>query len=144
MKILILLLILLILLILIFKRYLNSRDHYSNTKEIKIIKVGKTAEEKRIGLMFRKQKLPEKSGMLFVYNKPTIMSFWMKNTFIDLDILFLDGNKKVIGKCENLKKHTLKSRSIGKKAKYAIELNAGTLKKYNINKKDTIILKYEL
>jgi uncharacterized protein len=99
---------------------------------INIIGTARTPNEHRRGLMFRKEPLPNNSGLLFEYNKPQIQHFWMKNTYIDLDILFLDENNIILGKCENLKKHTLKLRSIGKKAKYAIEMNSGTIAKMGL------------
>ncbi|OIN99348.1 MAG: hypothetical protein AUJ51_13050 [Elusimicrobia bacterium CG1_02_56_21] len=47
------------------------------------------------GLMFRKE-LPGDRGMLFVFSKTEPRGFWMKNTFIDLDMVFLDGDLKVL------------------------------------------------
>ena len=42
-----------------------------------------------------KKKLIKSSGMLFLYKKPQIVNIWMNNTFIPLDIIFIDKNKKV-------------------------------------------------
>ena len=140
-----LLIIILFLIIFSLKRFIpielfrNSKNH-----TIKIIKIGKSHEEKRTGLMYVKNKLPENSGMLFVYKYPTKLSFWMKNTYIDLDILFLDKNYRVLGSLENMKKHSLESRSIDELSNYAIELNAGTIKTNNIKKNDFVRLIYGL
>ena len=140
-----LLIIILFLIIFSLKRFIpielfrNSKNH-----TIKIIKIGKSHEEKRKGLMYVKNKLPENSGMLFVYKYPTKLSFWMKNTYIDLDILFLDKNYRVLGSLENMKKHSLESRSIDELSNYAIELNAGTIKTNNIKKNDFVRLIYGL
>jgi uncharacterized membrane protein (UPF0127 family) len=47
-----------------------------------------TDGERAKGLMFRRA-LPEKSGMLFLYDRPQAASMWMKNTFIPLDMVFI-------------------------------------------------------
>jgi uncharacterized protein len=52
------------------------------------IEVMTTDGERAKGLMFRRA-LPEKSGMLFVYDRPQAASMWMKNTFIPLDMVFI-------------------------------------------------------
>lgn len=100
--------------------------------DINVYKTAKTKEQHARGLMFVKEKLPLNSGMLFIYPRKTNASFWMKNTFIDLDIVFMDENKKIVGTIENMKAHDLTSRSIDKPYKYALEMNAGSIKNLNI------------
>ena len=127
--------------------YIGSLDLFTNIKQkpkqIKIIKHFKTPIDQAKGLMFVKKKLPKNSGALFDYSKnPHQLSFWMKNTYIPLDILFLDKHKKVIGLLENMIPHSLKSKSINKIASYAIETNAGTIKNNKINIGDIIEFVY--
>ena len=121
--------------------YSNCESFIINKKKtihINIIKTAKTPKQHARGLMYVKEKLPENSGMLFIYPRKTNSSFWMKNTFIDLDIVFMDDNKKVVGTIENMKAHDLTSRSIDKPYNYAIEMNAGSIKNLNIKVNDIV------
>ena len=104
-------------------------------------KFTKTPKQHARGLMYVKEKLPVNSGMLFIYSRKTNSSFWMKNTYIDLDIVFMDENKKVVGSIENMKAHDLTSRSINKPYNYAIEMNAGSIKNLNIKVNDIVNIK---
>ncbi|MGH7230350.1 MAG: DUF192 domain-containing protein [Nitrospiraceae bacterium] len=54
-----------------------------------------TAEKRGRGLMFR-ESLPKDRGMLFTFSEPQQWTFWMKNTRIALDIIWMDGKKKIV------------------------------------------------
>lgn len=58
-------------------------------------------EERALGLMFREKINPDQ-GMLFVFEEEEIHSFWMKNTLIPLDILWLDKEKRIVHIEENV------------------------------------------
>lgn len=59
------------------------------------VEIAKTDEERAIGLSNRTD-LPENEGMLFVFTEPQEVSFWMKDTLIPLDIIFIDDDEEVI------------------------------------------------
>ena len=87
--------------------------------------------EKMRGLMFR-ESLPENNAMVFVYDTPTRASFWMKNTFIPLDIGFFDKNG-VLTEVKKLYPQNLDSvQSSRSDILYCIEMNAGWFEKNNV------------
>ena len=59
------------------------------------VELARTPEEQQRGLMFR-ESLPEKSGMLFLFDDDSPHGFWMKNTMIPLDIIWLDDVGQVL------------------------------------------------
>ena len=89
------------------------------------------------GLMYVKEPLHTRYGMLFDMGYK-VNSMWMKNTFIPLDVIFLDKNMNIIGYKENNKPHSLKSIMINKPSRYVLEMNSGTVKKFNLKKGDKI------
>ena len=59
------------------------------------LEIARTPEEQAQGLMFR-ESLPERSGMIFLFSDAAPHQFWMKNTMIPLDIVWLDGSGRVL------------------------------------------------
>lgn len=58
------------------------------------VEVARSPEAREYGLMFR-ESLPDRYGMLFEFPEQRFLTFWMKNTFVDLDMIFLDGDGRV-------------------------------------------------
>lgn len=100
-----------------------------NTRNLKV-KVVTTEEDKKLGLMFR-QYLNMDEGMLFTF-KYGDNSVWMKNTYIPLDVIFLDHDYNVIGFVEDTVPLSLETVKINKKSNYIIEVNAGWIRKNNL------------
>jgi uncharacterized membrane protein (UPF0127 family) len=91
------------------------------------VEIADTAEERAQGLMFR-QELARDRGILFVFSKQGIYSFWMKNTLIPLDIIWIDKYQKVVFIKQDVpscKTDICQSINPEKEAKYVLELNAG-------------------
>ena len=60
-----------------------------------VAEVARTPEEREQGLMYRED-LPDGTGMLFVFERPEMRSFWMQNTYIPLDIAYLDASQVIV------------------------------------------------
>ena len=88
-------------------------------------------EQQRRGLMFVRA-LPERTGMLFVYDLEAPHSMWMKNTYIPLDIVFARRDGSVASVIHNTEPLSLKSLSSNEPVSYVLELNAGVARRYKI------------
>ncbi|GGG07154.1 hypothetical protein GCM10011344_04580 [Dokdonia pacifica] len=93
--------------------------------------------ERETGLMHRSSMKPLQ-GMLFIQDVERIQNFYMKNTLIPLDLIFIDSNKKVVSFAENAKPLDLTSLSSQVPAKYVLEINGGLSEEWVIEIGDTV------
>jgi uncharacterized membrane protein (UPF0127 family) len=80
--------------------------------------------EQEKGLMYRKQ-MPPNEGMLFDFHLPVMMSFWMKNTYIPLDIVFIRADGTVSSIAANAKPRSLKAIRSTEPVQAVLEINGG-------------------
>lgn len=90
-----------------------------------------TPKTRERGLMYR-TKLEEHAGMLFAWPSEEIRSFWMRNTCIPLDMLFLDKRAHIVGILEQVPTLNEASRSVPCPAAYVLEVNAGFCRRHGI------------
>lgn len=83
------------------------------------------------GLMFRRQ-LAADAGMAFLFDQEQPHPFWMKNTFIPLDMIFIDGRGTVVGVIHHAEPLTLSPRDIGRPSRTVVEVNAGFARRHGI------------
>jgi uncharacterized membrane protein (UPF0127 family) len=95
------------------------------------VEVAQTQPERQRGLMFRKQLDPD-AGMLFVFEKPTHNVFWMHNTYLPLDMIFITRNWSVLGIVENATPQTDSPREVPGDSLYVLEVNAGFSRQHGI------------
>ena len=95
------------------------------------IEIADTPEARIKGLMER-WSLPELHGMLFIFDSPDMQRFWMHNTPLSLDMIFVDENRRILNMAESttpMSKQTYGSRG---PAKYVVEVRAGFSKRHGI------------
>jgi uncharacterized membrane protein (UPF0127 family) len=89
------------------------------------------------GLMFRRYMAPD-AGMLFVYPRDRVISMWMKNTFIPLDMVFVAADGRVVALHERAVPHSLRAIGSGVAARGVIEFAAGTIARLGIRVGDRV------
>jgi uncharacterized protein len=97
-----------------------------------------TPEEHQRGLMFRKQ-LATDAGMLFVSRVPHVHTFWMKNTLIPLDMIFIGADRRIVGIVENAEPQTLIARSVPAPSQYVLEIGGGISAQLGIRAGQTVV-----
>lgn len=126
------LVILIILIIIILSSNLNeNKNKVCFDKNCFNIEVVSTPKELSKGLMFR-ESLEKDSGMLFIFPENGIYSFWMKNTLIPLDIIWINLDEKIVfikNNAQPCQEDNCESFTPNETAKYILELNSGIAEK---------------
>lgn len=111
----------------------------SNDSIIKSIDIEIADDEyqTQTGLMYR-DSMEDHQGMLFVFPEADLHSFYMKNTKIPLDIIYIDANKKIVNIQKNAKPFSENSLPSSAPAQYALEINAGLSDQWGLKAGDRI------
>jgi uncharacterized protein len=104
------------------------------------IEIADNEQETTQGLMYRRM-MPDSCGMLFIFPNSEPRNFWMKNTYIPLDILFLDDSKKIITIQANRTPFSEEQIPSFENAKYVLEVNAGYCQRKGVMKGDMVAWK---
>ena len=108
----------------------------SGTHEFSV-EVMRTEKELERGLMFRRY-LPQNRGMLFDFGVERPIMMWMKNTYLPLDMIFINHSGKVVGLAEQAEPLSQKIIPSGAPAYGVLEVNAGTAAKIGLKIGDTV------
>jgi uncharacterized membrane protein (UPF0127 family) len=101
------------------------------------VELAKTRDQHAQGLMYRR-KLAIDAGMLFIYDTPQPASFWMKNTFIPLDMLFIGKDGRIVNFHQRTVPHSLTPIRSKGKVLAILELNGGTAARLEIKAGDQV------
>jgi uncharacterized protein len=101
------------------------------------VELAVTEEEREKGLMFRKQ-VPEGYGMLFDFKQEQMVTMWMKNTYVPLDMIFIKDDGRIARIAENTKVLSEDIISSGQPVRAVLEVVAGTARKYGIAAGDKV------
>ena len=115
--------------------FLDSTNHKPETKID--IQIADNDFDRELGLMFRKS-MEENQGMLFIFPADTIQNFWMRNTYIPLDMIFANSMNIIVTIQHATSTLSDQTYSSNAPAKYVIEVNSGFTDKNKIKVGDKI------
>ena len=114
------------------------RDAFGGAHRL-TVEIADTSPLRTRGLMWRSE-LPEGTGMLFIFPAEVVQSFWMRNTLIPLDMMFIDRRLRVVGVVQWAEPRTLTSRTVGKPSLYVLEVPGGWTSRNGVRAGSTVEL----
>lgn len=101
------------------------------------VEVADTPTKRELGLQYRRD-LPPDRGMIFLFPAESEHSFWMKNTPIPLDMIFISKERKIVGIVEQAVPFSTDSRSVPGASQFVLEINGGLSKRHGIKAGDSV------
>ena len=96
------------------------------------VELARTDSERERGLMYRKY-VDTDAGMLFLFPRPAPLAFWMRNTLIPLDMIFIDQDRHILGIVENAEPKTETARRVDGDSQYVLEIAGGLSHRWGIH-----------
>jgi len=101
------------------------------------VEIAATPERRSLGLMYRKE-LGANAGMLFIFDRSEPLTFWMKNTVLPLDMIFIGEDKRVVGIVKDAAPFTTTPRGVAAPSRYVLEVNAGFSDAHGVARGDQV------
>ncbi len=103
------------------------------------VEVARTDATRMRGLMFRRE-MEDDHGMIFVFRDPAHQTFWMHNTLIPLDMIFIKPDRTILGIVRNATPETDDPRDVPGDSLYVLEVNGGWCQRNGVNAGDRVEL----
>jgi uncharacterized membrane protein (UPF0127 family) len=102
------------------------------------VEIARDQAQRTQGLMYRKS-LDDGKGMLFIFEKDQVLSFWMKNTAVPLSIAYISSNGKIL-EIQDMEPFSTRSVHSKRSVRYALEVPLGWFSRAGISTGDSLIL----
>ena len=106
-------------------------------RHVVAVELARTDAEKARGLMHRTALAPD-AGMLFLFDESSDHAFWMKNTLIPLDMLFIADDGRIVGVVARAVPGDLTARSAGGPSRFVLEVNGGWAEAHGVGAGDRV------
>jgi uncharacterized membrane protein (UPF0127 family) len=113
------------------------QDSLKTLKKKIDVEIADNDEKRHLGLMYR-ENMKEEEGMLFIFPQEEPQGFYMRNTIISLDIIFINSKKKIVKIHKKTEPFSEKDLPSGKPTLFVVEVNAGFTDKFGIKEGDYI------
>src|ERR1043165_1218134 len=104
------------------------------------VEIADTPSKRELGLQYRRD-LPGDRGMIFIFPTESEQAFWMKNTPIPLDMIFISAGRRIVGIVQRAAPSTLDPRSVPGSSQYVLEINGGLSERYGFKAGDPVRFK---
>lgn len=101
------------------------------------VEIADTPAKRELGLQYRRE-LASNRGMLFLFPAESNHSFWMKNTSISLDMIFIDREQRIVGIVEEAVAFSLEPRSVAAPSQFVLEISGGLSRRYGFKVGDRV------
>ncbi len=101
------------------------------------VEIADTPAKREMGLQYRRE-LADDRGMLFLFPSEEVLTFWMHNTPIPLDMIFIGGDLKIVGIVHDAVPFSTTTRSVGAPSRFVLEINGGLAKRRGIEVGDRV------
>jgi uncharacterized membrane protein (UPF0127 family) len=112
--------------------------HTKNGRDIGyVVEIADTPGKRELGLQYRRE-LADNRGMLFLFPAEKENVFWMKNTPIPLDMVFIDASHQIVGIVENAVPFSTEARSVSVPSQFVLEIKGGLSRRYGFGVGDRV------
>ena len=101
------------------------------------VEIADSPAKREMGLQYRNE-LADDQGMLFLFPAEEVLTFWMKNTPIPLDMIFIGSDLKIVGIVRDAAPFSLTARSVGAPSRFVLEIKGGLAKQKGIEAGDAV------
>ena len=102
-----------------------------------VVEIADTPSKREMGLQYRRD-LAADRGMIFLFPAESQQSFWMKNTPLPLDMIFINRERKIVGIVEQTVPFSMDPRSVTAPSQFVLEINGGLAKRHAIKAGDAV------
>lgn len=119
------------------QRRLEIHSKRSGADHVLNVWVADTPARQAQGLMFVRE-LPADRGMIFVYDAPRMLGMWMKNTYVELDMLFIGADGRIAHIAERAQPHSLDTIAAPRSVQYVLEIRGGEAQRLALRAGDRV------
>jgi uncharacterized membrane protein (UPF0127 family) len=101
------------------------------------VEIADTPAKREFGLQYRRELAPDR-GMIFLFPRESMLSFWMKNTPLPLDMIFIGHDLRIVGIVADTTPFSLDARSVSAPSRFVLEVNAGYSRRHGIKPGDRV------